>query len=54
MNAWAERNDEGYTGVEEAFGIRRSEDVMDKGRITAGGVDGSGVLVERGVRLGYD
>ena len=25
---------------------------MDKGRFTAGGVHGSGVLVERGMRLG--
>ena len=52
VNARVERNDEGYAGAEEVFGIRRSEDVMDEGRITAGGIDGSGVLVERGVRLG--
>ena len=26
---------------------------MDEGRVNAGGVHGSGVLVERGVRLGY-
>ena len=52
VNAWVERNDKGYAGTEEVFGILRSEDVMDEGRITAGGVDGSGVLVERGVSLG--
>ena len=38
--------------MEEVFGIRRSEDVMAEVRIPAGGVHGSGVLVERGVRLG--
>ena len=40
--------------MEEVFGIRRSEDVMAEGRIPAGGVHGSGVLVQRGVRLGND
>ena len=38
--------------MEEVFGIQISEDVMAKVRITAGGVHGSGVLVEMGVRLG--
>ena len=38
--------------MKEVFGIRRSEDVMAEVRIPAGGVHGSGVLVERGVRLG--
>ena len=52
MNARVERDDEGCAGAEEVFGIRRSEDVMAKGRIPVGGVHGSGVLVERGVRLG--
>ena len=52
MNARVERNDGGYAGAEEVLGIRRSEDVVTKGRIPAGGVYGSGVLVEMGVRLG--
>ena len=52
MNAGVERNDEGYTGAEEVFGFRRSEDVMAEGRIPAGGLHRSGVLVERGTQLG--
>ena len=52
MNAQVKRADEGYAGAEEVFGIRRGEDVMAEGRIPAGGVHGSGVLFERGVRLG--
>ena len=52
VNAWVERNNEGYAGAEEVFGIRRSEDVVAKGRVPAGGVHRSGVLVERGVCLG--
>ena len=52
MNARVERNDEGYDGADEVLGIRRCEDVMDEGRIPTGGVHGSDVLVERGVRLG--
>ena len=52
MNARVERDDKGYAGAEEVFIIRRSEDVMAEGRIPAGGVHRSGVLVERGVRLG--
>ena len=51
-NARVERNDEGYACAEEVFGIRRREDVMAEGLIPAGRVYGSGVLVERGVRLG--
>ena len=51
MNAWVERCDEGYAGAEEVFGIRRGEDVMVEGRIPVGGVHGSGVIVETGVRL---
>ena len=52
MNARVERDDEGYAGADEVFGIRRSEDVMYEGQITAGGVHVSGVIVERGMRLG--
>ena len=52
MNVRVEGDDEGYAGAEEVFGIRRSEDVMAKGRIPAGGVHESGVHVERGMRLG--
>ena len=52
MNARFERNDEVYAGTEEVFGIQRSEDVIAEIRIPAGGVHGSGVLVERGVRFG--
>ena len=51
MNARVEKDDEVYAGAEEVFGIRRSEDVMAEGQIPAGGVHGSGVLVERGMRL---
>ena len=51
MNARVERDDEWYSGAEEVFSIRRSEDVMAEGCIPAGGVHGSGVLAERGVRL---
>ena len=51
MNARVERNNEGYARAEKVFGIRRSEDVMAEGQIPAGGVHGSGVLVERGVCL---
>ena len=51
MNARDERGDEGYAVTEYSFGIRRSEDVMAEGQIPAGGVHGSGVLVERGVCL---
>ena len=51
MNARVEKDDEVYARAEEVFGIRRSEDVMAEGRIPAGGVHGSGVLVERGMRL---
>ena len=53
VNAQFERNDEGYSGAEDVLGIQRNEDVVAKGRITEGGVHGSGVLVERGVRLRY-
>ena len=52
MNARVERDDEGYAGLEDIFCIRRREDVMAKGRFPAGGVHGSGVLDERGMRLG--
>ena len=52
MNTRVERNDGGYSRAEEVFGIQLSEDVMAEGRITAGGVHRSGVLVERDVRLG--
>ena len=52
MNAWVEGDGEGYSGAEEVFGIRRSEDVMAKGRIPAVGVHRRGVIVERGMRLG--
>ena len=52
MNARVEGDDEGYDGAEEVFGIRRSEDVMAEGRILTGGVHGSGVLVDGGMRLG--
>ena len=52
VNARVEQNDEGYSGAEEVFGIQRSEDVVAKGQVPAGGLHGSGVLVERGVRLG--
>ena len=52
VNAWVERNDEVYAGSEEVLGIRRSEDVVAEGRIPAGGVHGSGVLIEWGVRFG--
>ena len=47
-----ELNDEGYAGLEEVPSIRRGEDVVAVGRIPAGGVLRSGVLVERGVSLG--
>ena len=53
VNAWFERYDEGYAGAAEVFGVWRSEDVVAEGRIPAGGVHGSGVLVERGMRLSY-
>ena len=52
VNGWVEQNDEGYARAEEVLGIRRSEDVEAEGQILAGGVHGSGVLVERGVRFG--
>ena len=52
MHSRVEGDDEGYAGAEEVFGIRRSEDVMAKVRIPAGGVHGSGVLVDRGMRIG--
>ena len=52
VNTWVERNDEGYAGMEKVLGIRRSEDVVAECRITTGGIDGSGVLVDRGLRLG--
>ena len=51
MNNRVERNDEGYAGAEEVLGIRRSEDVVAEGQITAGGVHGSGILVERACAL---
>ena len=51
VNARVERNYEVYAGAEEVFGIRRSEDVMSEGQINVGGVHGSAVLVERGVRF---
>ena len=51
VNAWFERYDEGYAGAAEVFGVWRSEDVVAKGQITAGGVHGSGVLIGRGVRF---
>ena len=47
VNARVERNDEGYAGAEEVLGIWSSEDVMTECQITAVGVHGSGVLVER-------
>ena len=47
VNSRVERNDEGCAGAEEVLGIRRSEDVVAKGRIPAGGLHRSGVLVER-------
>ena len=53
VNAWFERDDEGYAGAEEVLGVWRGEDVVAEGWIPAGGVHGSGVLVERGMRLGY-
>ena len=52
MNTRVEGDDEGYASAEEVFGIRHSEDVMTKGWVTTGGVHGSGVLIERGMRLG--
>ena len=52
VNAQVERNDEGCAGAEEVLSIRRIEDVVAKGRILAGGVHGSGVLVEQGVCFG--
>ena len=51
MNTWVEGGDEGYAGMEEVFVIQRSKDIMAEGRIPAGGVHGSGVLVEGGMRL---
>ena len=48
VNARVERNDGGYAGAEEVLSILRSEDVVAEGRIPAGGVHGSGVLIERG------
>ena len=38
MNARVERDDEGYAGAEEVFGVLHREDVMAEGRIPAGGV----------------
>ena len=52
MNARVERDDEGYAGAKELFGIRRSEDVIAEGQIPVGGVHRSGVLVMRDMRLG--
>ena len=52
MNARVGGDYEGYTGAEEVFGIRHSEDVMAKGRILAGVVHRSGILVEGDMRLG--
>ena len=52
MNTRVERDDKGYAGAEEVFGIRHSEYVMAKGRILSEGVHGSSVIVERGMRLG--
>ena len=49
VNARVEQNDKGYAGAEEVLGIRCGEDVVAEGRIPAGGVHGSGILVERGV-----
>ena len=54
MNARVEKDDEGYSGAEEVFGIQCSGDVMAEGRISEGRVHGSGVLVERDMRLGND
>ena len=51
MNSQVEGDDEGYAGAEEVFGILRSEDVIAEVRIPAGGVHGSGVLVDRGMPL---
>ena len=51
MNSRVERYDEGYAGSEDIFGIRRGEDVIDEGRISAGGVHGSVVSVERACPL---
>ena len=53
VNAQVERNDEGFAGAEEVLRIRRSEDVVAEGRISAEGVHRSGVLAEWGMRLGY-
>ena len=52
VSARVERNHEEYAGAEEILGIRRGEYVVAERRIPAGGVHGSGVLIERGVRLG--
>ena len=52
VNARVEQNDEGYAGAEEVIGIQRSEDIVAEGQILAGGVHGSGVLVEQGLRFG--
>ena len=52
VNAWVEQNGEGCASAEEVLGIRRSEYLVAEGRITVGGVHGSGILIEQGVRFG--
>ena len=51
MHTWVDGADEVYAGAEEVFCFGRGQDVMSKGRVSAGGVDGSSVFVEGSVRF---
>ena len=51
MHAWVDGADEVYAGAEKVFCIRRGQDIMSEGRVSAGGVDGGSVLVEGSVRF---
>ena len=51
MHARVDRADEVHAGAKDVFRIRRGQDIVTKGRIAAGGVDGGGVLVEGSVGL---
>ena len=49
MYAWVDGTDEVEAGAKKVFHIRYSQDVVAEGQVTAGGVDGGGVLVEGSV-----
>ena len=51
MHAWVDGADEVHAGAEDVFRIQRGQDIVAKGRIAAGGVDGGGVLIEGSVGL---